>query len=393
MDPKNNPFAPGAGTQPPELAGRSGIIADADIAIARAKSGRAKSALLLGLRGVGKTVLLNRIAENAQSEGCEAIFLEAPEDQPLAQMLAPPLRSALFRLSATEKAQVGAKKALGVLRSFASVFKAKVGEIEFGVKPESGVADSGNLEFDLPELLITVANAARQADTAIVLIVDEVQYLGSEDLSALIISLHKLGQKGLPFLLYGAGLPQLAGLAGNAKSYAERLFDYPDVGPLTDASAKDALREPLRRQGVDIHDDALAYIASKTQGYPYFLQEWGYQAWNTAASSPIGLSDVKLATKSALARLDTGFFKVRLDRLTPREKDYMGAMAALGAGPHRSGDIAAKLKLAVTAAAPLRNGLIKKGMIYSPQHGDTAFTVPMFDEFMQRVTGQAAKKR
>lgn len=388
MDPRDNPFAPGAGTQPPELAGRSGIITDAGVAIARAKRGRGKSMLLLGLRGVGKTVLLNKLADVAQTEGCLPVVLEAPEDQSLAAMLLPPLRSALFTLSKSQKAKDLAKRSIGVLRSFAGAFKVKVAEVEFGMKPDAGTADSGNLEYDLPALLETVALAAKADGRALVLFIDEVQYLTSPDLSALIVATHKLGQKALPFLLIGAGLPQLAGLAGDAKSYAERLFDYPAVGPLLSPAARDAISAPLKRESESIDDKALEHIIKQTRGYPYFLQEWGYQAWNAAAGSPITLADVKLAAKAAVERLDAGFFKVRVDRLTPREKEYMHAMADLGPGPHRSGDIAAGLKKKVTAVAPLRDGLIKKGMIYSPQHGETAFTVPMFDDFLKRTSKQ-----
>lgn len=385
MDPRDNPFAPGAGTQPPELAGRSGIITDAGVAIARARRGTGKSILLLGLRGVGKTVLLNKLSETAESEGCVSVVLEAPEEQSLAAMLVGPLRSALFRLSASEKAATLAKRSIGVLRSFATAFKVKVGEVEFGMKPVVGTADSGNLEYDLPALLETVVLAAKADGRALILFIDEVQYLSAADLSALIVATHKLGQRALPFLLIGAGLPQLAGLAGEAKSYAERLFDYPAVGPLLPPAARDAIAQPLKRESLAIEDKALEHIVKQTRGYPYFLQEWGYQAWNASAGSPISLPDVKLAARAALERLDAGFFKVRVDRLTPREKEYMLAMAELGPGPHRSGDIAAALKKKVTAVAPLRDGLLKKGMIYSPQHGETAFTVPMFDEYLKRA--------
>jgi len=386
MNPRDNPFAPGAGTQPPELAGRSGIITDAEVALARARRGLGKSMLLLGLRGVGKTVLLNRVAEMAEAGGALPVVLEAPEDQTLAPMLVPALRSTLFSLSASEKAGALTKRGFGVLRSFAAAFKVKVGEVEFGVKAEPGKADSGNLEHDLPALLETVALAAKADDRALVLFIDEVQYLGAVDLSALIVATHKLGQKGLPFLLVGAGLPQLAALAGEAKSYAERLFDFPVVGPLPAQAARDAVAAPLKRESLKIEEAALNHIIKKTQGYPFFLQEWGYQAWNAAADSPINLADVRVAEKAAIERLDAGFFKVRLDRLTPREREYMHTMAQLGPGPHRSGEVAKALHKKVTAVGPLRDGLIKKGMIYSPQHGDTAFTVPMFDEFLKRTS-------
>lgn len=385
MNAADNPFAPGAGTQPPELAGRSGIITDAEVALARALKGQGKSALLLGLRGVGKTVLLNRIREMADSRGCVSVSLEAPEDQRLAQMLVPALRSVLFTLSASEKTKQVAQKALGGLRAFAAVFKAKVGEVEFGVKPSLGVADSGNLEHDLPELLQLVAEAARVDGSFFALFIDEVQYLSSEELSAVIVAVHKLGQNGLPFVLFGAGLPQLTALTGEAKSYAERLFSFPKVGQLTEVAAGEAIRAPLLRQGVAIDDDALADIVRVTRGYPYFLQEWGFEVWNAAPRSPVTLADAQLATTGAIARLDAAFFAVRFDRLTPKEREYMRAMARLGPGPHRSGDVATQMGKSVKSVAPLRDGLIKKGMLFSPQHGDTAFTVPMFDEFMKRA--------
>ncbi len=385
MNARDNPFAPGAGTPPPELAGRSGIIDEAAIAFARAKTGRGKSMLLLGLRGVGKTVLLNFLNESAKAEGALTILLEAPEDQSLAQMLVPPLRSALMKLSLSAKAAALAKDALEALRGFATAFKVKVGDFEVGLKAPAGTADSGNLEYDLAALLEVVARAAKIEDRIVVLFVDEVQYLGSEELSALIVATHKLGQQSLPFLLIGAGLPQLAGLAGAAKSYAERLLDYPKVGALPDSAARDAIVEPLKKAQIAIEPQALEHIISRTHGYPYFLQEWAYQAWLAAPTSPITLVDAKLASKAALEHLDASFFKVRFDRLTPAEKTYAMAMAQLGDGPYRSGEIAVSMKRKVTAVAPTRDTLIKKGMIFSPQHGDTDFTVPMFAEFLRRT--------
>ena len=385
MNPIQNPFAPGAGTPPPELAGREKILADAGIALGRVKLGRqSRSQILLGLRGVGKTVLLNRIDELARDEGYETIVIEAPEDRQLAHMLVPPLRSLLLRLSRVERSKQLARNGLGILRTFASVFKVEVGDVGFGVQAQVGTADTGDLELDLPDLLISVATTGKEAGCPIALLIDEVQYLSTKDLSALITSVHKMGQKGLPFLFFGAGLPQLAGLAGEAKSYAERLFSYPDVGQLAEAAAHDAIRAPIEQEGAEITAEALNLIKDQTQGYPYFLQEWGYHTWNVAECSPITLGNAKQATIEALKQLDEGFFRVRLDRLTPRERDYMRAMAALGPGPHRSGDIAQQMNMEVTAAGPLRNSLIKKGMIFSPGHGDTAFTVPMFDEFMRR---------
>lgn len=340
--------------------------------------------MLLGLRGVGKTVLLNEIARIAEGEGFRTIELETPENRRLAEMLVPPLRSVLRRFSTVEKAKGFALKASRGLQSFASAFKVKVGEVELTVA-EPGLADSGHLETDLAELLVAVGEAAEAAETPVAILIDEVQYLDAEDLSALIVAVHKIAQRQLPMIVFGAGLPQLAALAGEAKSYAERLFDYPTIGPLDPAAAEQAIREPIRSAGVEIEPAALTEIVRVTQGYPYFLQEWGSHTWDSAPASPVTPNDVSNATQETLRTLDQGFFRVRLDRLTPREKDYMRAMAELGPGPHRSGDIATLLNVKVTAAAPLRSGLIAKGMIYSPQHGDTAFTVPMFDAFMKRT--------
>jgi hypothetical protein len=397
MNRATNPFAPGAGTRPPELAGRDGVIADALVALERVRAGRpARSQLLLGLRGVGKTVLLNRIAEIAEEQGYLTILLEAPEGRRLAEMLVPPLRRLLVQLSRSERVQARARKALGVLRSFASAFKIAVGDIEFGVEAEEGSADSGHLESDLPLVLLEVASAAKAAERAVALFIDEAQYLSSDDLAALIVSVHKIGQKALPFLVFGAGLPQLAALAGEAKSYAERLFEYPHVGALEAPAAREAIREPIRREDVEITDRALDMIIERTRGYPYFLQEWGYHVWDVAERSPIGADDAQRAGDAAVAQMDRGFFRVRMDRLTPREREYIRAMAQLGPGPHRSSEIARRMGQAVTAAAPIRAGLIRKGMIFSPAFGDTAFTVPMFDEFVRRSepeTGSRAAEK
>lgn len=385
MDPLRNPFSPGAGAPPPELAGREKVIEAATIALHRIRRGKPeKSQMLLGLRGVGKTVLLNKISDLAEGLGYQVVMLEAPEGQRLAQYLAPALKSILLRLSKVEKAKDYAFRAIGALRGFASAFKVSVGEVEVTVT-EAPAADSGNLEIDLPELLVAIGQAAKAADSSVALLVDEVQYLDEEDLRALIAALHRIAQRGLPLVLFGAGLPQVAALAGEAKSYAERLFDYPAIGALADDAARRAVREPIRDEGADIEPEALERIVAVTHGYPYFLQEWGKHSWNQARESPITADDVDAASTSATDALDKSFFRVRFDRLTPREQDYLRAMAELGPGPHRSGAIAETLGSTVEKVGPLRSGLIRKGMIWSPAHGDTAFTVPMFDEFMRRA--------
>jgi hypothetical protein len=390
MDPVRNPFAPGAGTQPPELAGRDKIIGAADVAVQRVLQGRNdKSQILLGLRGTGKTVLLNKIENLADAHGHVTSFIEAPEGQSLARLLYPRIHQALRKFSMTQSAKAAAHGGMRALRSFASVFKIKVGDVSISVDAEKGVADSGNLEFDLIDLFQRVGETAKAAASGWTLLIDELQYLSEKDLAALIVAIHRVNQKQLPVMFFGAGLPQIAALSGEAKSYAERLFDYPLVAALDAPAAKAAIRQPVENEGESIADDALQLIISKTEGYPYFLQEWGYQAWNIASGSPINVQDVGQATTAALRRLDDGFFKVRLDRLTPKEREYVLAMAQLGKGPYRSADVADKLGEKITTLGPRRATIISKGMIYSPAHGDIDFTVPMFDDFLRRTSGRA----
>ena len=388
MDPVRNPFSPGAGTPPPELAGRQPILEKARIMFERLKAGRSeKSFLLVGLRGVGKTVLLNEIHRVSEQSGYKSIFIEAHEKKSLAALLLPPLRQLLFQLDRMESLSEKVKKGLRVLKSFMESVKLKYQDIEVSldIDPEIGTADSGDLESDLPMLLEAIAEAALERKTAVAIIIDELQYLSEHEMSALIMAIHRIAQKRLPLALVGAGLPQLVGLTGRSKSYAERLFDFPKIGPLEKFDAIAALKGPANEQGADITEDALDEIMHQTQGYPYFLQEWGYQAWNLAEESPIDLSTVKQATEKSTYRLDESFFRVRFDRLTPREKEYLHALAILGNGAQRSGEIAEKLHVKPQAVAPIRNNLIKKGMIYSPAYGDTDFTVPLFGDFMKRV--------
>lgn len=385
MDPVRNPFAPGAGSQPPELAGRKAILDDAEVAIKRALIGKQnRSQMLLGLRGVGKTVLLNKIEEIATEAGHLTSFIEAPEDRSLGEMLVPKIHQVLRKLSIKENAKFKAHQALRALRSFSSAFKFTYGDATLSVEPEPGVADSGDLESDLSELFLRVGEAAQSAGGAWTLLIDEVQYLRSEDLAALIVALHKISQKQLPVLFFGAGLPQVAALSGDAKSYAERLFHYPAVGALQPDDAKKAIKQPVEDEGQKITDDALNEIMSKTQGYPYFLQEWGYQSWDIAQEPSIELNDAVMAAQQATKRLDEGFFKVRFDRLTPKEREYVIAMAKLGQGPYRSSDIASNLGETPQSLGPRRAQIISKGMIYSPSHGDIAFTVPLFHDYLIR---------
>lgn len=388
MDPIKNPFSPGAGSPPPELVGRDPLLELARILLGRVKLKRAeKSLLLTGLRGVGKTVLLNEIERMAKATDYRTVAIEAHENKPLGPLIAPYLRNLLYELDRIAGVGDKVKRGFRVLRSFLGKLKMSYEDVTVGldVEPEAGSADSGDLEIDLPNLFIAVGEAAQERNTALAIFIDEVQYFSQKELGALIMAMHKVQQQQLPVVLLGAGLPILPGLAGESKSYAERLFNFPDVGVLSKDDVTKALREPAQAAGVKFDEDALKEVYRLTQGYPYFLQEWGYQSWNTAAQSPITLDDVKKATVTVIPRLDLNFFRVRFDRLTPSEKNFLRAMAKLGPGAHRTGDIADTLKVKVTSLGPLRAKLIKKGMIYSPAHGDMAFTVPLFDEFMIRA--------
>ena len=388
MDPVRNPYAPGAGSPPPELAGRSAIRRDIEIRLKRLRIGRqAKSIMMVGLRGVGKTVLLDQMRRDAESNGIQTVRVEAPEGRSLPALLAPPLRLALLHLSKKEVAKDYAIRGLKALAGFVGKLKVTFKDIEVGLDydPEPGLADNGDLEVDLATLLEQVGSAGRAAETAVVLFIDEMQYVEEPQMAALISAIHRCAQEKLPITIVGAGLPQLRGRMGEAKSYAERLFDFPEIGPLNSDDARDAIERPAENEGVLIEREATDLIVDKTQGYPYFLQEWGKHTWDIAPQSPIRRKDVVEASDEAVAALDESFFRVRFDRLTPTEKKYLRAMAELGSGPHRSGDIAEQLARTVNSLGPTRANLIAKGMIWSPTHGDTAFTVPLFDEFMKRI--------
>jgi hypothetical protein len=388
MDPRTNPYAPGAGTLPPQLAGRDEIIEQVSIQLDRCRNGLPfRSFLMVGLRGVGKTVLLNHLAINAEAEGFAVVSIETPEKRSLPALIIPSLRSMILKLDRLSAAGEMSKIAMKALGGFVGAMKLKFNDIEFGLDlgSELGLADSGDLESDLIDLFIHLGLAAKEKKTALVIFIDEVQYIEKAEFAALIMALHKCTQKQLPVALVGAGLPQLVGQAGRAKSYAERLFQYPEIGPLSEEAAQIALTIPANKNNVEYEPAALKEILEQTKGYPYFLQEWGKHSWQSATHSPITENDAKNATIFAIAELDSSFFRVRFDRLTPGEKKYLRAMAELGPGPHRSGDIAQLLKKEVQAVATTRANLINKGMIFSPEHGDTSFTVPLFDGYMKRV--------
>ena len=388
MDPIKNPFSPGAGSPPPELAGRAPVLEQARVLLGRVLMGKAeKSLMLTGLRGVGKTVLLNEVRRMAQEVGYRTVLVEAHEEKALGPLIAAPLKAVFFDLDRMAQAGDRVKRGLRVLRSFLGGLKVKVGELEIGldIEPETGAADSGDIEIDLPNVFEALGEAAKEKNSAVAILIDEIQYLSQKELGAIIMAMHRMQQRQLPVVLLGAGLPVLPGLAGESKSYAERLFAFPDIGALSEADANQAISEPAVQEGVTLTAAALTETYRLTKGYPYFIQEWGYQMWNLAVTSPIELELVQSAAEAVVKRLDQNFFRVRFDRLTPGEKNFLRAMAQLGSGAIRSGDIANCLGVKVNSIGPVRSKLIKKGMIYSPAYGDIAFTVPLFDEFMKRA--------
>ena len=396
MDPNTNPFNPGAGTPPPELVGRDPVLQEANVILERIKRGRSERSLLfVGLRGVGKTVLLREIRRRALDKGYAVEMMEAQEEQTLAQLLIPALRRLLLELDSTKRTIAAVKRGLRVLRSFLGTIKVSAHHVELtlGVDPEEGQADSGNLEADLKDLLIALGEAAKAADQPIALLIDELQYLPKPDLAALIRGLHAVAQESLPLVLFGAGLPQLFSQVGEAKSYAERLFRFSEIDRLSKPHSKEVVRGPVRHEGAVVTDEALEEIYEQTKGYPYFLQEWGYRAWNLAPEKGIDIAVAREATRVAVQELDHQFFRVRFDRVTPAEREYMRALAELGEGVHRSSEVADLVGKTTNQLGPVRDTLIRKGMVYSPAHGDIAFTVPLFDHFMKRTLEMPTKTR
>lgn len=387
MDALDNPYRPGAGTPPPALIGRDELLSRFRVTVRRAADQRpGKSVMPIGLRGVGKTVLLNRFSDIAVDEGLDVAYIEAPETGDFRTLLAVRLRKVLIQLERRGAAKA-VLRALRVLKTF-SLQLPDGGSIAVDVDALSGEADSGLLSEDLTDLLVAVGEATADRGTGLLLAIDEVQYLSGEELAALITAIPRTTQLNLPVVLIGAGLPQLPGLAGDAKSYAERLFDFPLIGSLAGDEAAQVLTIPAAERGVAYDDEAVRLIVEEARGYPYFLQEWGYHVWNHAAQNRVTVDDIRSIRPIVIDQLDRNFFLVRFDRLTPKEKDYLRAMAELGPEPHRSGDIAACLRVRVESVAPRRSALIAKGMIYSPAHGDTAFTVPLFDEYLRRAMPQ-----
>ncbi len=390
MEPRINPFTPGAGSPPPELAGRTALLEQAVATLDRMRNGlEARHLLLVGPRGVGKTVVLNLIHMLAREAGFYTAYIEAGEGKSLAELLVPALRQILYALALRENVSDQTRHALRVLAGFVAGQERKAGtpladlERELAIDPEPGAAASGDLEADLRELLEAVGEAAADRKRSIALCLDDVQFLAPREFSALLLALDRVAQRRLPLVLIAAGLGQLRSLAG--RPWSELLFDFPRIGPLQPADAAAALEIPLRIHGVTFSPRALAAVLEATQGYPYFLQQWGYEAWNCSAGPMIELEDIHRATELAIRRLDRSFFRLRFDRLTRKERDYLRALADMGPGPQRSGQIAARLGAKIQSVAPVRDALLRKGMISSPAYGETAFTTPLFDQFLRRI--------
>lgn len=391
-----NPFSPGAGCPPPALVGRDNVLEQARVLFGRVIRKRAaKSMLLTGLRGVGKTVLLSKMEELARREGYKTIKFEVQEDKSLVGLLVPQLKSLLYELDIAAGTNAVVRRALSALRNFIKVIKVHVnlGEVGIGVEAIPGLADSGDMDADLPVLFQSAAEAARTRDTGIALLMDEMQLLSPSELNALILSMHQLQQAQAPMVLIGAGLPTLPRLAGEAKSYAERLFSYPIIDQLNREESFLALESPVFQEGADFEPEAMAVIYERTKGYPYFLQEWGAQTWNLATGNKITLANVIQAEPYVTRNLDEDFFRVRYDRLTDGEKRFMRAMAESEGDECRMGDIAQLLGVKNTALSLTRANLIKKGMIYSPRHGVIDYSVPLFGDFMRRVMPELPKKK
>lgn len=384
MDPTNNPYTPGAGRPPRDLVGRDELLTQMDIQMHRTLKGlHGSNAFLVGLRGVGKTVVLERLVQNAEQMGYVSVHLEAPETGVFTAQLATRFRSALLSLQQNliSKAK---STAMGVLGNFVFTFPEGI-SIRIDPDAPAGNADSGMLAEDLSDLVVATGREAADRNSGLIIAIDEAQYLEEEELAAVIVAIHRANQLELPVIFIGAGLPLLPRLVGEAKSYSERLFEFHDVRDLEPEAAKAALAGPAELSGAKIEEAALGKLVAVTRCYPYFIQVWGRHTWDVATGETITADDVAAAEPLAIANLDNSFFRVRMDRLIPSELKYLRAMAELGPGPHRTGDIANELSVKATSVAPRRATLIHKGMLYSPSHGEIAFTVPMFDEFLRRT--------
>lgn len=387
MEHARNPYRPGAGTKPLVLAGRDAEIAKAHALLEAVRAGAPQRSLMLyGLRGVGKTVLLNHIEGMAINFGYHVEHLEMSEGDDFRRVIAKTANKTLRAISTFENIKEKAKKAFGILKAF-SIAIPNGPELRIDVDAIVGTADTGDLDSDIVDLVLAVGEAAAEAGKPVCFLIDEVQYLSEKAISGLIAATHRVGQKSLPVVFICAGLPQVAALAGDARSYAERLFEFVPIGTLKAAEAERALMEPAASAGATYSPDATSLILKETEGYPYFIQEFGKNAWNVSSGPEITASDASAARAVTLGSLDQSFFKVRIDRATGAEREFMRAMASLGKGPYKMGDVAAKRGVEVNSLGPVRATLINKGFVYSPAYGQIEFTVPQFDAFIRRHYG------
>lgn len=388
MDPRRNPYTPNAGARPPVFVGRDDQLESFDLLLLRLLDGRAEQSMVItGLRGVGKTVLLNEFRERATKLDWAVVEFEISkhDDAAFRTVLANEVRRALFEIAPAAKWKDAARRAAGVLKSF-TLKLTPDGAVTAGLNVDAleGLGDSGLLEGDVTDLLVSLGQAASAHGTGVVFLLDEIQFLTTMQLEALIAALHRTVQRSLPITLVGAGLPQLPELAGEAKSYSERLFKFATIGQLSNEDAERALVDPAAPDAT-FTSDAVKYIVDYTEGYPYFVQEFGKAVWDIADGETISEGDAVSARSAVEAELDGSFFRMRLDRTTELERAYLRAMAELGGAPQLAGDVAALVDRTSQQCGPLRARLIEKGLLWTPSHGYAAFTVPQFDSFLKRV--------
>ncbi len=386
MDPRRNPYAPGAGTKPPALVGRDKQIESFDILLERLENGYAEQSMIItGLRGVGKTVLLDVFREKAESRDWATVEWEIEKNSTFAPKMAAHVRRALLQIAPKARWTDRLLRAASILKSFTVTFSSD-GAMTAGLDVEAldGRGDSGVLPDDLTDLFIAIGEAAHDQGVGVVFLIDEIQFLRAPELEALIVALHRCTRRSLPITLVGAGLPQIPRLAGEARSYSERLFRFPRIGELEVADACDALVLPAREAGIEFAPDAVGFMVDYTQGYPYFLQEYGRIVWDETSASPVSVDDVRSVLPLVEAGLDESFFRVRAERATELELRYLYAMAELGSKPQRASEVARRIQRTVEQAGPIRSRLIDKGLLYTPGHGYAAFTVPQFDRYMLR---------
>ena len=385
MNRAENPFTPGAGVLPPELAGRKNIIDDGDVLAARIIAHRYERGLMLiGPRGVGKTVLLKYMAESSRTRGVIPVRVEIRKDGGDIEQLSRRLKDALCLIDFKSQLKNKVNTAFATLRNFVKQFSINIGELGLAVETRVSVGGSGNMEYDLSEVLLSVAHAANESGVAVGLYIDELQNLDVAAMRGIIVALHTAAQDLLPLYLVGSGLPTVRALVGKSKTYAERMFVYHEIGPLDEKATADAIRMPLNNRRVNIEEEAVAEIFNSSRGYPYFIQECGYAAWNNAADGMILSEDIKAVLPMVQMSLDKNFFDVRFDRVSPREREFLRAMADFGDEPQFS-EVAEKMGTSLSSLSRVRASLITKGMIYSPKAGKLAYTVPMFGDYMKRV--------